>query len=100
MPHPFDWATRCPRDVARAFPPVVGRGRGVVMGAAVGIRDTLLWLQGRDAEADPEAVRTLNARQARTYPVERADASAVADGIAFAHGAKLPGSYSGQRVDG
>lgn len=41
MNHPFDWAKRCPRDVTRPFPPVVGRGRGVVMGVAAGIRDTL-----------------------------------------------------------
>lgn len=71
MTHPFDWATRCPGDVARAFPPAVGRGRGVVIGAAVSIRDTLLWLQGRDAEVTPEALRILKAGQARTYPVDR-----------------------------
>lgn len=69
MPKPFDWRSDCP-DLVRRFPPVVGRGRGVVMGAAVGVRDTLLWLQARDAEADPEAVRTLDAGQARTYSAE------------------------------
>jgi hypothetical protein len=63
----FDWATRCPRDVMRRVPPLVGGGRGVVMNARIGLRDTLLWLQGRDAEVDPEALRTLNAGQPRTY---------------------------------
>lgn len=43
----------------------------MVMNAAVSLRDTLLWLQGRDGEVDPKALRTLNAGQARHYPVEQ-----------------------------
>ena len=70
MRRPFDWRSDCP-DLMRRFPPVVGPGRGVVMGARVGIRDTLLWLQGRDREVDPEALRTLDYGQARTFPVQR-----------------------------
>jgi hypothetical protein len=32
-PRPFDWFRDCPTDdIAPHFPPVVGRGRGVVMG--------------------------------------------------------------------
>lgn len=67
----FDWSRQCPLDFARPFPPIVGGGRGVVMNAAVSLRDTLLWLQGRDGEVDPKALRTLNAGQARHYPVEQ-----------------------------
>jgi hypothetical protein len=70
MPSLFDWRRDCPGDLARRFPPIVGRGRGVVMDAAVSLRDTLLWLQGRDGEVDPEALRTLNAGQARRYSVD------------------------------
>jgi hypothetical protein len=67
------WSLICgdlDRATGRRFPPVVGDGRGVVMQADVSLRDTLLWLQGRDGEVSPEALRTLNAGQARTYPVE------------------------------
>lgn len=60
---PFDWRRSCPFDLVRRFPPIVGPGRGVVMNAAVSLRDTLLWLQGRDGEVDPKALRILNARQ-------------------------------------
>lgn len=66
----FNWAVACSTDFARRFPPIVGRGRGVVMNAAVSLRDTLLWLQGRDGEVDPKALRILNAGQARRYSVD------------------------------
>jgi len=37
-PRPFDWATDCPGDVERTFPPIVGRGRGEVIGQHVYLR--------------------------------------------------------------
>lgn len=67
MPRLFDWRRDCPFDFARRFPPIVGPGRGVVVNAAVSLRDTLLWLQGRDAEVNPKALRLLNSGQARRY---------------------------------
>lgn len=64
-PRPFDWTLDCPADVTRHFPPLVGAGRGHVMQEGTTLRDTLLWLQGRDAEVHPDALRRLNGSGSR-----------------------------------
>lgn len=70
MARTFDWSRDCAPDVGRPFPPVIGPGRGIVMNTTISLRDTLLWLQGRDGEVDPKALRALNSGQARRYPLD------------------------------